>query len=89
MTRRDRPMVGPTAMSPESATGAAMYAILTFPTYLAAELTQLRCEVECHRREVAVAAVAFEQSRSLMVARETDISRRMSVLRQRLAGLLA
>ena len=89
MTRRDRPTVGPTAMSPESATGAAMNAMLTFPTNLAAELTQLRCEVESHRRAIAVAAAAFELSRSVMVARETDISRRMSALRQRLAGLLA
>ncbi len=66
-----------------------MNAILSFPKHLAAELTQLRCEVECHRSAIAVAAMAFEQSRLLMVARESDISRRMSVLRQRLAGLLA
>lgn len=82
-------MVGPTAMSPESAPGAAMNAILSFPTALAAELIQLRCEVECHRMAIAVAAVEYEQARSLMVARETDISRRMNALRQRLAGLLA
>lgn len=66
-----------------------MNAILSFPTNLAAELTQLRCEVECHRLAIAVEAAAFEQSRTLMVAHETDISRRMRVLRQRLAGLLA
>ncbi len=88
MTRRDRPTVGPTVMSRESATGAAMNAILTFPNALTAELTQLWCEVEFHQREVAVEAAAFEQSRSLMVARESDISRRMNTLRQRLAGLL-
>ena len=82
-------MVGPTVKSPESVLGAAMNAILTFPTALAAELTQLWFEVESHQREVAVEAAAFEQSRSLLVARETDISRRMNALRQRLAGLLA
>lgn len=67
--------------------GAAMNAILTFSTVLAAELQQLRSEVACHRAAIDLDAAAFEQSRSAWVSRETDLSRRMNTLRQRLALL--
>lgn len=75
--------------SEESLSGAAMNAILIFPAHLAAEFQQLRCEVACHRSEIEVAATAHEQSLAVWCSNETDISRRMSGLRERLARLLA
>lgn len=75
--------------SGESLSGAAMNAILIFPSHLAAEFQQLRCEVACHRYEIEVAAMAHEQSLAEWNSKETDISRRMDGLRERLARLLA
>lgn len=67
--------------------GAAMNAILTFPTTLASELQQLRCEVECHRHAINAEVEAFEKSRTSWLTQESDLSRRMKVMRQRLAIL--
>ncbi len=64
-----------------------MNAILTFPTALATELHRLRCEVAGHGRAIEIEATAFEQSRSVWGSHESDLSRRMSALRQRLALL--
>ena len=66
-----------------------MNAILHFPTNLAAELCQLRCEVASHSQAIAADAAAFEQSRAVWSSQESDITRRMNAMRQRLAALLA
>ena len=68
--------------------GAAMNAIPKFSTALAAEQQQLRCEVACHRRAIDVEAAALEQLRSVWVSQESDLARRLSALRQRLALLV-
>ena len=68
--------------------GAPMNAILTFSTALATELHRLRCEVACHRRAIELEVIALEQSRSLLVSPESDLSRRLKALRQRLALLV-
>ena len=65
-----------------------MNAILTFSTALATELHRLRCEVACHRRAIELEVIALEQSRSLLVSPESDLSRRLKALRQRLALLV-
>ena len=70
-------------------TGAAMNAILQFPTNLAAELHQLKAEVESHRQDIATAATAFEQTRSARATQNAEITHRINALRQRLANLLA
>lgn len=70
-------------------TGAAMNAILHFPSNLAAELHQLKVDVEAHRRDIMTVATAFEQTRPLRVAHDDEIARRMNALSQRLAKLLA
>ncbi len=69
--------------------GAVMNAILHFPTNLVVELQQLRAEVESHRQDIEVEATAFEQSRVVWVSQESDITRKMNALRQRLANLMA
>ena len=69
--------------------GAAMNAILHFPTNRVVELLQLRGEVASHRQAIVDAASAFEQTRALWTASESDLTRRMNAIRQRLAGLLA
>jgi hypothetical protein len=66
-----------------------MNAILLFPTTLATELRQLRTEVESHRQAIEVASHAMEQSRAAWSSQESDITRRMNAMRQRLAALLA
>ncbi len=78
-------MVGPTAWSRGAATGAAMNAIVNFSTALASELQQLKCEVECHRHAIHVEAEAFEKSRTEWVTHDSDVTRRMKAMRQRLA----
>ena len=78
-------MVGSTAWSRREAMSAAMNAILTFPTTLASELQQLRCEVECHGHAINAEVEAFEKSRTSWYTHESDLSRRMKVMRQRLA----
>gem|GEM_PF-2574501 len=69
--------------------GAAMNAILLFPTKLAEELQQLRSDVESHRQAIEVDAMAFEQSRAAWGSQEQEMSRRMFAMRLRLANLLA
>lgn len=66
-----------------------MNAILIFPSHWASELQQLRSEVACHRCDIEVAATAHEQALALWASNETDVSRRLSGLRERLARLLA
>ena len=62
-----------------------MNAILTLSTALATELQQLRCEVEGHRHAINAEAEAFEKSRSAWVTHDSDVTRRMKAMRQRLA----
>ena len=66
-----------------------MNAILLFPTTLATDLQQLRTEVESHRQAIEVASNAWEHSRAVWSSQESDITRRMNAMRQRLASLLA
>ncbi len=66
-----------------------MNAILRYPTNLAAELHQMKLEVESHRQEIAVEAAAFERTRTVWAAQESDVTRRINALRLRLANLLA
>ena len=81
-------MVGWPGSTTEFSSGAAMNAIPHFPTPLATELQQLRSEVESHRQAIKTDAMVFEQSRAVWSAQGSEISRRMNVMRQRLAGLL-
>ena len=83
------PMVGLSTNATEPLTGAAMNAILHYPTNLATDIQQMRSEVESHRQEIVAEAVAFEQTQAAWASQELDLTRRMDALRQRLASLLA
>ncbi len=86
---RDSPVVGRSEFFCGVRLGAAMNAILHFPPNLSAELLQLRCEVAAHRQAIETHAAALEQSRAVWASQESDVTRRMNALRQRLASLLA
>lgn len=65
--------------------GAAMN---TIPTFLTAELDQLRSTVAGHGHAIQREAAALEESRSEWASQDRDISHQMQSLQVRLAGLL-